>query len=190
MSIQNKQQTDAHVQAQARTAAAPADKTHELVITALFVALTYVFTWLINIRLPLPGSGGLIHLGNIPLLVAAMLYGRKTGAIAGGVGMGLFDLLSGWTLWAPFTFVIVGFMGWTVGMFAEKQPIHNYRLNYIAAVACALVIKVVGYYLAEIVITGNWAAPVGSIPGNVLQVTIAGIIVFMILPAIRRYRKI
>ena len=75
-------------------------------------------------------------------------------------------------------------------MFAEKQPIHNYRLNYIAAVACALVIKVVGYYLAEIVITGNWAAPVGSIPGNVLQVTIAGIIVFMILPAIRRYRKI
>lgn len=176
--------------ARAHAAAAPAGKTYDLVITALFVALTYVFTWLVNIRLPLPGSGGLIHLGNIPLFVAAMLYGRKTGAIAGGVGMGLFDLLSGWTLWAPFTFVIVGFMGWTVGMFAEKQPIKNYRLNFIAAAAVALVIKVVGYYLAEIVITGNWVAPIGSIPGNVLQVTIAAIIVFLILPAIRRFRRV
>lgn len=42
------------------------------------------------------GSGGLIHLGNVPLFVAAMLFGRKTGAIAGAFGMGLFDLMSGW----------------------------------------------------------------------------------------------
>jgi uncharacterized membrane protein len=41
--------------------------------------------------------------------------------IAGGVGMALFDLLSGWTLWAPFTLVIVGFMGWTVGAVTEKK---------------------------------------------------------------------
>ena len=86
-------------------------KTYELVICSIFIALTYVATWLINIRLPLSGSGGLIHLGNVPLLVAAMLYGRKTGAVAGAFGMGLFDLFSGWTAWAPFTFVIVGAMG-------------------------------------------------------------------------------
>ena len=59
------------------------NKTYELVICAIFIALTYVATWLINIRLPFMGSGGLIHLGNVPLLVAAMLYGRKTGAVAG-----------------------------------------------------------------------------------------------------------
>ena len=35
--------------------------------------------------------------------------------IAGGIGMALFDLLSGWTLWAPFTLVIVGCMGFVVG---------------------------------------------------------------------------
>lgn len=64
-------------------------RTYYLVINALFIALTLVATWLINIRLPFMGSGGLIHLGNVPLFVAAMLFGRKTGAIAGAFGMGL-----------------------------------------------------------------------------------------------------
>ena len=91
-------------------------RTYYLVINALFIALTLVATWLINIRLPFMGSGGLIHLGNVPLFVAAMLFGRKTGAIAGAFGMGLFDLMSGWTAWAPFTFIIVGCMGYVVGL--------------------------------------------------------------------------
>ena len=38
-----------------------------LSITALFVALTYVFTAFVNIRLPIAANGGLIHLGNVPL---------------------------------------------------------------------------------------------------------------------------
>ena len=78
-----------------------------LTITALFIALTYVFTAFINIRLPISINGGLIHLGNVPLFLCAIIFGKKSGAIAGGVGMGLFDLLSGWTAWAPFTLIIV-----------------------------------------------------------------------------------
>ena len=46
----------------------------DMVITALMIALTYVATWLINIRLPFMGSGGLIHLGNVPLFIAAILF--------------------------------------------------------------------------------------------------------------------
>ena len=63
-----------------------------LSVTALFIALTYVFTAFVNIRLPIAANGGLIHLGNVPLFIAAILFGRKVGAIAGGVGMALFDL--------------------------------------------------------------------------------------------------
>ena len=81
-----------------------------LTITAAFVALTYIFTAFINVKLPIAANGGLIHLGNVPLFIGAILFGKKTGAIAGGIGMGLFDLLSGWTLWAPFTLIIVGIM--------------------------------------------------------------------------------
>ena len=50
---------------------------YHLSITALFVALTYVFTAFVNIRLPIAANGGLIHLGNVPLFIAAILFGRK-----------------------------------------------------------------------------------------------------------------
>ena len=51
-------------------------KTFEITMAALFIALTYVATAFINVRIPfLVANGGLIHLGNIPLLVAAAIYG-------------------------------------------------------------------------------------------------------------------
>lgn len=165
------------------------NQTYHLVITALFIALTYVATWLINIRLPLAGSGGLIHLGNVPLFVGAMLYGRKTGALAGAFGMGLFDLFSGWTAWAPFTFVIVGAMGYVVGLMAEKKPFKNMTVNNVMSILIALVIKVAGYYLAEVILFGNWVSPIGSVPGNVLQVGVAGVIVLVFIQQLRKYVK-
>ena len=49
--------------------------TRTIVINALFIALTLVVTMFIQIRLPLMGNGGLIHLGNVPLFIAALVYG-------------------------------------------------------------------------------------------------------------------
>lgn len=153
-----------------------------LTITALFIALTYVFTAFVNVRLPIVANGGLIHLGNVPLFLCAIIFGKKSGAIAGGVGMGLFDLLSGWTAWAPFTFVIVALMGFAVGAITEKH--HGYGWNALAmGVAC--IIKVVGYYIAEGIIYGNWLAPAASIPGNLVQIGVAAVIVFLIAEKLR-----
>lgn len=149
-------------------------------ITAVFVALTYLFTACINVRLPIAANGGLIHLGNIPLFIGAIIFGKKTGMLAGGIGMGLFDLLSGWTLWAPFTLVIAGSMGFVVGKLTEK-PSHQKFVWYAAAVAAALGIKIGGYYVAEGLIYGNWIAPAASIPGNVLQVVLAGAVTLLIV---------
>jgi uncharacterized membrane protein len=161
------------------------NKTQILVINALFVALTLVATMFINLKLPIAGNGGLIHLGNVPLFIAAFVFGRKTGAIAGAFGMGLFDLISGWTIWAPFTFIIVGAMGYVAGLIAEKVP-GKRAVVYSIAVIAALLIKIVGYYFAEVVLYGNWIAPFGSIPGNVLQVVFAGIVV---VPLVARIKK-
>ncbi|MEK4148091.1 ECF transporter S component [Robertmurraya sp. FSL W8-0741] len=161
-------------------------KTKILVINALFIALVFVSTMFINIRLPIMGNGGLIHLGNVPLFIAAFLYGRKSGAIAGAVGMGLFDLISGWTAWAPFTFVIVGAMGYLAGLIVEKLPGKKLYV-YSMAVAVALIIKVVGYYFAEVLLYSNWVLPFGSVPGNIMQVVIAGIIVIPLAARLKRY---
>ncbi len=156
-----------------------------IVINALCIALTLAATMFINVRLPLPGSGGLIHLGNVPLFLAAIIFGRKTGAMAGAFGMGLFDLLSGWTAWAPFTFVIVGAMGYAIGLITEKKIFGEMGSLFFAGII-ALVLKVVGYYFAEVILYGNWIAPFGSVLGNVVQVGVAFIIV---LPIANRLKK-
>lgn len=149
-----------------------------ITLAAVFAALTLVFTMFVNVRLPIAANGGLIHLGNVPLFVGAILFGKRTGAFAGAVGMSLFDLLSGWTLWAPFTFVIVGAMGYTVGTIAQKrQKLYWYALS----MAAACVIKVVGYYIAEWIIYGNFIAPISSVPGNLVQIGAAMVIVLPII---------
>lgn len=155
----------------------------ELTINALFIALTFVATAFINLRLPIVANGGLVHLGNTALFIAAVLFGKKTGAIAGAFGMAIFDLVSGWTLWAPFTFVIVGLMGFVVGLITEKKQKFVWQL---VAFAAALLIKIGGYYIAEGIIYSNWIAPVSSIPGNIVQVTIGAIIAIPAIEAIRR----
>ena len=154
-----------------------------LTITALFIALTYVFTAFVNVRLPITANGGLIHLGNVPLFICAILFGKKSGALAGGIGMGLFDLLSGWTAWAPFTFIIVAIMGYVVGAITEKH--HGLGFDTLA-IAAACVIKVVGYYIAEGIIYGNWIAPVTSIPGNLFQIGVAAVVVLIVIEPLRK----
>ncbi len=162
----------------AKTTGSTIEQVKSLTVTAIGIALVYVFTWLINIRLPFAPEGGLIHLGNVPLFIFAIIFGRKTGAIAGGIGMGLFDLLSGWTAWAPFTLVIVGIMGYVIGLITEKK---KGFLWYIVALTAACAIKVAGYYAAEGILYGNWVTPVTSIPGNLLQIGTAAVITLIVI---------
>jgi len=159
-------------------------QTKQIVYTALGIALVFVCTLFINVRLPIAANGGLIHLGNVPLIIIAIIYGPRIGALAGGFGMALFDVMGGWFLWAPFTLVIVALMGYTVGAICAKN--HSLKA-YLLAVVAACLIKVVGYYGAETIIYGNWLAPMTSIPGNIIQVVLAGVIVAPIMAKLRKY---
>lgn len=158
-----------------------------LTLTALFTALVFVFTMFVNVQI-IPAKGGLVHLGNVPMFIGAILFGKKLGAICGGVGMALFDLLTGWTIYAPFTLVIVALMGFTVGYIAEKKPNIGF---YAISVVVAMAIKVAGYYLAELIMYANPIVPLASIFGNCLQVAVAGVITLpLILPLRTAARKI
>ena len=159
-------------------------KTIEITMAALFIALTYVATAFINVRIPfLAANGGLIHLGNIPLFVAAALYGKRTGALAGAFGMGLFDLTSGGVSWAPFTFVICGLIGFAFAVVAGKKAGKG---RLVLAVFVAALIKVVGYYIAEIFLYGSLVAPVTSIPGNLVQIFVAGVIAVPVILVLQK----
>ena len=112
-----------------------------IAITAICLVLVFVFTALVNIRLP-----------------------------------------SGWTLWAPFTLVIVGCMGLVVGAIAEKHQTFPF---YLLALVAACAIKIVGYYFAEAIIYGNLIVPITSIPGNLIQVGVAAVITLVIIHPLR-----
>jgi uncharacterized membrane protein len=147
-------------------------------LTALTFALSFV-----NIRLPLPGNGGLIHLGNIPVVAAAVVLGKKYSAAAGALGMALFDLVGGWLLWAPFTFVIRLAAGFVIGLFAQKKQGKSFVWN-LAGVTLGGAIIIVGYYFTEWILYGNALAPLSSVAGNALQVfsmVVAGIPLAMTL---------
>ncbi len=156
-----------------------------LTINALAIAIVYVATAFINIKIPFMGNGGLIHLGNVPLFFIAITFGSRTGAIAGGIGMALFDLLSGWTIWAPFTLIIVGLMGYSVGHISNKT---SFKYRMILSMLVALAIKLVGYYFAEVILYGNWLVPFGSIPGNIIQVGTAILIVLPLAASVKHFR--
>lgn len=154
-----------------------------MTLNGMFIALTLIATAYVNVKLPIASNGGLIHLGNVPLFVCAFLFGKKSGAIVGACGMGLFDLISGWAIWAPFTFIVVGSMGYVIGIITEKKKGISYQL---IAILCAGMIKVIGYYIAEVILYHNIYSPVASIPGNIIQVTLAAIIVLPILNTLKR----
>lgn len=157
----------------------------QIALDAMFVALTLVFTAFVNIQIPsFGGAGGLIHLGNVPLLIAAMVYGRRTGALAGALGMGLFDILSGWAAWAPCTIITCGLMGFVVGTICENRKSIAAKA---VAILIALVIKLAGYFLFEGFIMGSGVvAAMKSVPGNVVQVVIAAIIVLIVITPLER----
>jgi uncharacterized membrane protein len=153
--------------------------TKKIVFWALFIALVYLCTAFVNIRLPIAANGGLVHLGNVPLFIIALVFGKKYGALAGGVGMALFDITGGWLLWAPFTLAVVAYV---VGAVTEKR---KGLAAAIPALALACAIKILGYYIAEGIIYGNWIAPLASVPGNLVQI---GVAVLIVLPLISRIR--
>lgn len=152
-------------------------RTFDMILTAMSIALVFVATLLLNIKLPITANGGLVHLGTAMLFIISMVFGPKKGAIAGAVGMGLFDLVTGWTLWAPITIIARGLQGYLVGKIAwsNGRNGNSVGLNIFAAIASIPVMLVV-YYVGEAIIFGSFYVPAASIPGNIVQ-NVVGLIV-------------
>lgn len=152
-------------------------RTFNLILTSMSIALVFVATLLLNIKLPITANGGLVHLGTAMLFIIAFVFGPKKAAIAGAVGMGLFDLVSGWTLWAPITIVARGLQGYLVGRIAwsNGREGNSVSFNILAAIV-SIPLMLAVYYVGEAIIFGNFVVPAASIPGNIVQ-NVVGILV-------------
>lgn len=164
--------------------------TRDLAQTSLLVALVFIATRFINIRLPLALTGGLVHLGNTMLFISAIVFGKKKGAISGAFGMALFDLLSEWAIWAPFTFIVRGVMGYIIGSIAwsKNRKGKNIIVN-IGGILISGIWMIFGYYITEIILYGSHAKAILSIPGNITQIIIGLIIGVPVAKVVRKYIK-
>lgn len=150
--------------------------TKKLCAMGLLVALTCVATMIIQI--PIPATQGYVNIGDSIVLISAIFFGPQVGFVAGGLGSGLADLLSGYPQWAIATFIIKGIVA---GMIAHKYSVNKNFVNVytILASVVAMVIMVVGYFLGGSVLEGV-SASIGSVPSNAMQ-AVASLIIFFVL---------
>lgn len=128
------------------------DSIIDMVQIALMSAIIYVCTAFINVPYGI-GVKAVIHLGDSAVFIAAMLLGKKKAALSSAIGMSLFDMLSPYAIWAPFTFVIKGTMGYIAGTIAYRKNYEGKNFwNNFFAFCCAGAWMVLSYFGAGILL--------------------------------------
>lgn len=152
-------------------------KNKKIVLTALMAALICVATMIIKIPSPL---GGYINLGDCLVLISGWILSPVYGFLAAGIGSALADLLSGYALYAPATFIIKGCMALVAfGIFKlMKNKTRKLPARLIGSIL-AEIVMVGGYFVFEGFLYGFGASLV-NIPPNCIQ-SVAGIVIGLLL---------
>lgn len=122
-----------------------------IIYTALAIALVTLSTMVIRI----PTIKGYINFGDIMIFVTAMLLGKRSGFLAGAFGSALADILGGYIIYAPGTFIIKGLEGLICALLLWRNS-NNKANNYSLFVAPALagLWMVFGYFIYEYILFG------------------------------------
>ena len=150
----------------------------KLILAALFAALSCVAT--MSIRIPTPGTGGYIHPGDAIVILSGVILGPVWGFFAGGIGSALSDLIGGYFVYVPITFMIKGLVALAAGLLYQKIG-KTQKSRYAAVVlggVADIILVASGYFVCEYFIYGAGAA--ASIPANIIQ-GIGGLVISCIL---------
>lgn len=161
-------------------------KTQKIVIAAMLAALTCIATMIIKIPSPLKGY---LNLGDCVVLLSGWLLSPLYGFLAAGLGSGLADLISGYGVYVPATFIIKGVMA--IAAYFGFRFLQNKVTNISARIVSGIVaelIMVFGYYVFEGFLYGFGASLV-NISANAVQ-GVAGLIIGTILVKIFEKSKI
>ncbi len=154
---------------------ARSDKTRKLVLMALMMCLVMVATFMI--RIPAPFTHGYLHLGDTIVFLSVLVLGKKGGAIAGGVGSAMADIIGGFAAYAPWTLIIKGLMAIIMGLFIDlcmktgkpSGKIAGIPLMQLIGMIIAGAEMTVGYAFVDGIFAGNIIAGVLGVPFNIMQ---------------------
>lgn len=134
-----------------------------LIETALFTAMVTVATAYIP-HVPIPATGGYIHLGDCFIYLAACFLPTPYAIFAGAAGAGIADAILAPIYIIP-TIIIKSFL---VLPFTSKNNKIITKRNILATLAC-VVITSLGYYIAEFIMFENKIAPLVSMVPSLIQ---------------------
>ena len=150
-------------------------KVRKLAMGGMMAALVFVMTYLPKV--PVPVTGGYVHLGDGMIFLAAMLLG-PIGVAAAAVGSALSDLVGGYMTYIIPTFLIKG----AIALVAWKLHKPGNWLQTAIAFIIAEAVMVAGYFAFEAVLYGVPAA-LGAVGPNAIQ-GLAGVIVGLFCAAL------
>ena len=147
------------------------EKIKKLAFLGLFMALLIIATCILCF--PVPTFNLYFNLGESIIYLTALIYGGREGAVIGGVGSALADIIGGYPMWAPFTLVIKGLEGFIVGSLVQK------KLKPHICVAAGAIIMMTGYAIVAGHMFGMGAVPI-ELAGDFVQV-LAGAVIALFL---------
>lgn len=157
-----------------------------LATTAIMTALVLVLTL---IHIGVTPTGGYVHFGDIAIYFTALAFGPWAGLVAGGLGTGLADVISGYATFAPLSLIVHGAQGFVAGWIVRERetPV---RLA-LAVIAGGLVV-IGGYFVGEALVPplGGPALAAGEVPGNVIQELFGALGAVVYLAVARAYPRL
>ena len=167
------------------------DKTYKIVMTGILACLIIVMTMMV--RIPVPFTQGYVHLGDTVIFIAVLMVGRNYGTAAAGIGSALADLFAGYAYFAPWTLLVKGLMGFTMGTALEILEKRGKLVRFdrvpkleILSMFLAGVEMVAGYYFAEVIMYSSWLVPLPTIPANAVQALVGMVLAALIAAALYR----
>lgn len=141
------------------------NKVRDLTFGGLMIALVWVTTY--SIKIPVPFTQGYIHAGDSMIFLAAILFGWKYGALAGGLGSCLADLM-GYPHWALPTLIIKTIMGALVGFIAKDLSKYKKATTIISTVLAAIWFLAIGFIRSTVTtyVNANSTKLIGEIDGT------------------------
>lgn len=149
-------------------------KTKDLTKMGLMAALVFLGTFFIKI----PSISGYTHLGDCMIFVSVLILGWRKGAVAGGIGAALADLLGGYTQWIIPTLFIKAIMAIIMGIITEKL-FPNLRFGWLIGATVGGIFQIAGYTFVRILLYGT-AMGFVEIPMLIIQ-TVSGVVLSFVL---------
>ena len=149
-------------------------KTTKIALVSILTALSVVLGYVVKI----PTATGILTFLDAGIFFTAFYFGRREGAIVGGLGGFIIDLISGYPHWMIFSLIFHGSQGYFAGFKGKWQWL---------GLVLATIVMVAGYAFATAWMKG-WGIALADVPHNLLQNFVGMFAGFVLCQSIKKIK--